>query len=301
LASENGIRRASLRGSSRLLLGGGLLLALAALALPPAHADAFQCDFAYTSGQPIFAGGGPSVWETTDDAQFADAVLLAGSLGRQDAFDSTFLAHINKSPYAHSGDDCTREASGRELAYPAVENVIPGIALAPKLYVDRRKPFARALATIENIGASPITFAFTWQGSFGSDSATAVDRTSSGNGVMANNDRWATSCEDVEVDGCVKQDDIVRDPELAHNWEGRGASVSADTVGDLEVGAGNNQLTFGGVELGPDQKITFIQVVSLGKNIKQVRRASAAIDAHPGRYGIFAGMSKAERRRLANW
>jgi hypothetical protein len=117
------------------------------------------------------------------------------------------------------------------------------LEVTPTLYLGRTKPFGRQLVFVKNTSTAPVTIDFLFDGDLGSDSDTNVDRSSSGDQTVDGADIWATSCEDVDADGCLDtKGEKFRDPELAHNWERKGKKpksadqvVLADGNGDFNV------------------------------------------------------------------
>jgi hypothetical protein len=164
---------------------------------------------------------------------------------------------------------------------------------------------ARQFVSLRNPSGSPVTIDFSWSGDLGSDEITAVGTSTSGDISMNQGDRWGTSCEDDEGDGCGNisgDDDVSRDPELAHNWEGKGVGAgSADLVFDPELNDGEVFFGFATTSIGAGKTVTFMQLVSLAPTIRSANRAAKAIDRNPARAGAFDRLSKRERRRLVNW
>jgi hypothetical protein len=233
-------------------------------------------------------------------------MLVKGGLGfgRYDAFDGYGEATIGLNDYENPDTDgCTRVNNGHGLRFPGDTTVLGGLTVIPELYADPKKPFGRQLVLLRNTAGGPITFDFEFDWDLGSDSATNVDRISSGNGIAAANDVWATSCEDANTNGCatVQNGERFRDPELAHNWERKGkkpdsadAIALADTSSDIDV-------EFDDVTVPAGKTFAYMEVVSLGRTIKAVRKAAPRIAKNPKDYGVFKGLTKAERRALRNW
>jgi hypothetical protein len=138
-------------------------------------------------------------------------------------------------------DGCKPFAGGHGLRFPT--QTIGVLEVTPTLYLGRTKPFGRQLVFVKNTSAAPTTIAFLFDGDLGSDSDTNVDRSSSGDQTVDGADVWATSCEDLDADGCLDtKGEKFRDPELAHNWERKGKKpksadqvVLADGNGDFNV------------------------------------------------------------------
>lgn len=281
---------------------GGVLaalgLGLALLLVPASQATAASCDGA-------LKGAGPSGWQSDgEDGEFEEAMLLT-SVGldalRDDALDDYGEPEINDSGYQNNSEaGCKQSKRTNEIVFPT--RTVEGVAVTPQLYASKRKPFARQYVSLRNPGPGPVTVDFGWDGDLGSDGGTRVAKSSSGDATATAGDRWATSCEDDEGDGCAKTvgDDVDRDPELAHNWRGKGAPASPSAV-ILATGDGDFDVTFANVTIGPGKTVAFMQVVSLAPKIKAANRAAQAIDRNPAKYGVFKALSKKERKRLRNW
>jgi hypothetical protein len=278
-----------------LVAGAGALLLLAG----SGQASAANCNVGVL-------GGGASAWDFDGgDGEFEDATLLT-DLGqdplRDDAFDDYGEVLIDGAGYENPNEaGCRYPRGGREGIFPAEE--VNGVVVKPALYVHGRKTFGRQFVSLRNPGPAPVTIEFAWDGDLGSDSSTVVGTTSSGDPSMNQGDRWGTTCEDGDGDGCANvAGEAERDTELAHNWEGKGSKKhSADLVFDPELTGANVRFQFDDVTIGAGKKVTFMQIVSIAPSIKQANRAAKAIDKNPARYGAFAGLSKQERERLQNW
>ena len=252
-------------------------------------------------------GGGPSAWQADGTDGELDEGVLFTDVGldalRDDAVDGYGLPQVDGSDYENtSAAGCNYTRDGREILFPA--RTVSGVSVKPQLFVSKRKPTARQFVSLRNPSGSPVTIDFSWEGDLGSDSGTAVGTSTSGDISMNQGDRWGTSCEDDEADGCgnIDGDDVDRDPELAHNWEGRGVGAgSADLVFDPELNDGEVFFEFQDVTIGAGKTKTFMQLVSLAPSIRKASRAAKAIDRNPARAGAFDRLSKQERRRLVNW
>jgi hypothetical protein len=288
------------KGRSRSFYG---LLALpAALVLfgaAPAGASAADCEFAWL-------GGNGSGWDSADeDGDFYDGALLPVGAGvdsvetdlRDDPFDDYGIAQVDGTEYDNPDPTgCKRD--GRTNRFPADEPATD-IRVRPELYVPRNRAFGRQLVTLTNTGDTALTFEFAFNGDLGSDDFTVVAKTSSGNNTVNGADRWATSCEDGDADGCATSDDVGRDPELAHNWERKGKKEeSADDV-LLANGDSEFDVTFENVKLKPGQSKSFVEIVQMCRSIGAANKAVKAVEDGPGY--LFAGLSKKERKRIQNW
>jgi hypothetical protein len=271
----------------------------AAFAIIPAGASAVTCEAG-------LRGGGPSAWiPDPNNGDFEDAVLFTNGLDtvRDDAFDGYSQAFLDASPYDNpsaTSAGCDRNDARTKLVYPG--DNIGGVRVRPMLLTDRSNRRGRVYVSLTNTTGAPVTFDFRFDGNLGSDTNTNVARTSNGDGIVQPADRWATSCEDQDADGCAATDgnDVDRDPELAHNWEGKQAEDSADTI-DLADGADTYDVTFEDVTIGSNKTKAYMEVVTLNPTIGTANKAANQVDDRPGRSGVFAGLSDEQKTRLRNW
>jgi hypothetical protein len=284
------IRRAfTLAGAAALvaLLGGGATTATAA-----------PCDGGFFGGGPL------SAWELDNDGEFNDADLFP-SVGadpfREDAFDDYSEVEINGDDYDNPNTDgCRYPRNNREVVFPT--DVVNGIAVRPQLYVSGRAALGRLFVSLRNTTAGPLTVEFAWDGNLGAGDP-VVGATSSGDQSMNQDDRWGTSCDDEDLDGCSNvAGETERDPELSFNWEGKGSKKhSADIVEDPELTDDDVRFQFDDVTIGAGKTVTFLNVTTLAPKIRAANKAARAIDRNPKEAGVFAKLSKKELKRLQNW
>jgi hypothetical protein len=294
-----------------LLIVGVLLALAAASAIPaPAGAATVSCDFDPASDNDGTSPGGltgkDTLWATADSGgDFEDGLLLdhKDGLGRNDAFDDYGLATIGTTSYDNpdpDDDGCKRINHGHGVLFPT-DDTLP-VDVTPILYADPKKPFGRQLFILKNTSGSDQTFDFQFDGDLGSDSLTNVDKSSSGNGSVNQHDIWATSCDDIDSDGCVNtKGEQFRDPELAHNWQGKGnVKEKADDVA-LVDGDGNIDVDFDDVKVKDGKTVALMEIVSLHPTIKPARSTAAKIAHDPQGYGVFNGLTKKQRGEILNW
>jgi hypothetical protein len=288
------------QGGPRAWAGAALALAAAVLWLTAAPtAKAAYCYY------PAVGGGGHSFW-TPDlgSGGFYEAALFSRTLGvYRDNFNLSWgRPQIDATDYNNPDDfGCQPENHGQEWAMTPQD--IGGIKVTPKSYVDRKRALGRSYVALKNTSASPVTFDFTFDDRLGFNTATNLDRTSNNPRSSAGaNDKWATVCDDPDADGCGNTaGEASRMPEVADNWEGVGkVRDSADAV-TLADGDQTATITFQAVTLQPGQRAAYMEVLSLALNIRKARSEAALAGKHPGRYGVFRGLSKAEQKRLRNW
>jgi hypothetical protein len=273
-----------------------LPMAAGVMALAPASASAALC------GQ-AFDGAGASHWYANGGGgEFDDVEALFGSLAiaRGDAFDGYGVAEIDGNAYDNPDPNdagCTRK--GRTLKFPG-DGPVADIRVRPELYVSGKRPLGRQLVSIRNTGNSPVTFDFGWDGDLGSDSDTNVANTSSGDALVAANDRWATSCDDTDADGCGNvAGEAFRDLEVASNWERKGQKKESADVVVLADGDSNFDVTFEDITLQPGKTKVFMEIVHVAKTIKSANRAARKTEGGPG--FAFAGLKQKTINRIQNW
>ena len=279
----------------------GVLGGLALLGTAPGAASAATCSHLVTSDETFLTGAGPSIWQVAEGGYIEDAGLFDGSLGRNDAFDDVGLGSVLGSDYSNPDTDaCTTENGGREIVFP-VDDSLTDLTMRPKVFVSRRKSFGRVLFTARNTGPTETSVIYSFANDLGSDDNTKVFRTSSGDNVVTESDRWAITCEDPDGDGCTNvAGEAGRDPEILHVFQSRRRTGQLDGV-DLESGDGDYDTDYAGVLIGPDEAKSVMYVVHLAKSVGAARRAAKAIDKNPARYGLFEGMSKSERKFTRNF
>ena len=280
---------------------GGLAVAavFVAFAAAPAGASAADCEFAWL-------GGNGSGWDSEEtNGNFYDGAMLPTGPGidyvsselRDDPFDDYGIPDVDGTDYSNpDSDGCKRD--GRTNRFPADEPVTD-IKVTPELYVPKDRALGRQLVTLKNTGASNATVDFRFDGDLGSDNYNRVAKSSSGDASVDDGDVWATSCEDVEADGCADQADLGRDAELAHNWERKGNKQDSADVVALANGSSNLDVTFEDVKLKPGQSKSFVEIVQMARTIGEANKAVKRVEDGPGY--LFAGLSDKERGLIQNW
>lgn len=285
--------------------------AIGALMLAPSGAMAIDCELDIGSSSEgddagAILGGGSSWWETTDDGAIDEAGLFkpGGGLTRGDAYDEYASINIDAASYNNpdaDDDGCTRTDGGRGLRYPTDE-LTPDVFITPELYFAKNRAMGRTLLKIRNAGAAAIEVDLLSDGDLGADDAANVDKSSSGNATANESDVWATSCEDPDSDGCANvAGEQLRDPELAHIWERKGAKRESADIVTLADGAGNFDVGFNDVTIGAGKTVSLMLIGTLHPKLKPARKAAAQIAKNPEDNGVFAGLSRQEQRQILNW
>jgi hypothetical protein len=118
--------------------------------------------------------------------------------------------------YNQLGAPPTPECGDRQYVYPTMTT--GSLEVSRKVYVPDTDSFARWLTSVKNTGAAPATVTLVTYNNLGSDSATAIVTTSSGDSVADLTDRWVTTFQNYS--GTTSPD-----PRLGHVLQGPGAPV----------------------------------------------------------------------------
>ena len=274
-----------------------IALSLAAAAFP-ARAGAVSCD-------ADMRGGGPSGWSLNGTfGSVEDAVLFTHGLDavRDDAFDAARVAGVDSAIYMNpKPNGCRRVLNGHGVTFPPAR--AGGIRVRPKLYFPAKRAFARALILLRNPGPSPAEIEYAIDADPGSDDATRIGTTSSGDRTVDAADAWATTCEDQQNDGCAGTGgaDADRDPELAHIWQRQGPRPESADDFELATGLDDYDVRWIHVQIAAGETIGFMDVEMMAPTIARANRFARRAAVHPWRLGLFRGMSARERRELSNW
>jgi hypothetical protein len=278
---------------SATLCAGAVLASLA-----PASAAAATCDV-------DLRGASQSFWQLHPEAGAlteAFAYDAARNALRDDAIDDRHgELLIDGVPYANPNPDgCKRAQRGREYIFPSA--AVGDVRVTRSVYVDRRRMFARQLDTIRNTSGSRVTVDLDWVFQLGSDAETIVAGSSSGDANVNGADRWGTSCEDLDADGCgdVAEEEY-RDPEIALNWERqRGPHDSADSVVYEDANEAPT-VGFENVRIKPGRVVSYVAITSLAFTPAGAKQTARRIGRDPQGLGVLRGLSVRERARISNW
>lgn len=260
-----------------------LALVAALLAAPAAHAATVSCNFDPESDNdgtdPGALVGKGTLWETNADlGTFDDGLLVdnKGGLGRYDAFDDYGTATLDAAPYSNPDPNgCKRINHGHGVLYPT--DTSGPVEVTPMLYADPKKPFGREVIVMKNTSGTDQTFDFLFDGDLGSDDLTEVDKSSSGNGSVNTQDIWATSCDDIDSDGCANTKGEAFRDELAHNWRGKGNVKEEPTQVDFADGDSNFDVTYADLTVKDGKTVALMEIVSMHPTIKPARATAAKI------------------------
>jgi hypothetical protein len=195
---------------------------------------------------------------------------------------------------------CSYSQGGQEVTYPT--EIRGTLRINRKVYVDRKRPFARWFDTITNIGPVAATVDVGWFDRTGHDFDFQLDTTSDPvEAALDAADAWATTCSDEDDDdSCSGETERRRRLEVASNWElDAGAEDSADLLSVASTDA--LDINFTDVSLDVGETVGYMQVVTLSRGIGAARMAASSIGAAPGPNRVLRGLSDAEKAQLANW
>lgn len=251
------------------------------------------------------SGGGPSGWFLNSTyGSVDDGFLLTNGLDgvRDNAFDGPRTAVVNAADYMNPNPDgCSRVLDGRGVNFPPA--VADGIRVRPKLYFPAGRAFARTLILLTNPGPGPADIQYSIDANPGSDAATRIGTTSSGDRIVDTADAWATTCEDEQNDGCAGTGgaDANRDPELALIWERQGQKPDSADLFELADGLDDYDARFNNVHIDPGETVAFMDIEMLAPTIARADRFAHRAATHPRRLGLFDGMTTRARSELRNW
>lgn len=161
------------------------------------------------------------------DVQDNDGALLNGS---SDAYDTAYRLYVNGTLYT-TGSPSTVSADGRHVYMPP--EAIGGLTVERYVYVPATGgDYARYIDVVTNMGASTVSASIEIRGNLGSDSATTITGSSSGDTTATLSDDWFSTDDATDGGG---------DPSLGHVVQGPGARTRASA---LTVSSDNLSWTF---------------------------------------------------------
>jgi Thrombospondin type 3 repeat len=257
-----------------------LTLAVAgAVAVAPGTALAADCS------QLLVRADGP-YWETLDGGGFVEA--------GGDAYDGygRLFVMVGAENTLYTPTDsqaCTFEDGDREIVYPT-EASSGGLQAARKVFVpDTGLQFGRILDIVSNPTAAPITARLEFDGNYGTDSATVVVATSSGDTVVGVGDAWAV----------VDESDF-EESKVASLWDSTLAADKGDEFPDgPALGDDDAAVVYDDVTIGPGETVIYMHVEHISDSRAGAQQFADAYGA--GSEQFYAGMSAAERSQLRNW
>lgn len=260
---------------------------------------------------------------TLDDGSTQLSKLGVFASDAYDRFGALFVGdgQSESTRYHDAGEDangCALEAGGRQLALKAVER--DGLEVQRRVFVSAAAggSGARLLDTVRNTTGAPVTadvyvgdLRADHGGSLGSDWTTTLHATSSGDGSLDADDRWA-----VTSDGRP----IASDPAIAHVWGGPGAEDDADLVrtgtargthtlnADADLDADQLGWAWTDVRVAPGQARSYLswEALRVSTDTKATTQAGLAAAAAAAQVAaplarVYEGLSAAQIGSVANW
>ena len=247
------------------------------------------------------AGNPPGVHSTSDSWDDWGALFVGG-----DAIGNLYFSTDDNS--------CSREDGGRELVFP--QTTLNGLLVQRKLFVATAPGLlgTRLLELITNPGTAPVTTSVQVgdtqsgdnDGDLGSDDATAVRSSSSGDTLLTTADLWT-----VTSDHPSDPMEVNEDPALAHVFDGAGGRqrIGFVTVTGVDFEPQDNlAYRWDNVTILPGQAAAFVsfeiqQDVLDGNAAEANANAATQADAYEqaAPQAIFAGMSQHEIGSVRNW
>jgi uncharacterized repeat protein (TIGR01451 family) len=303
------------------------VLALSATAAPSAMADVcgadnttqyldsggYEFDFSNPPSDP-FDRTGDEAAGTFYDGGADTTTTPPGPRDASDSWDSWGALLVGGTDVSNiynyfDNNACTNEDGGRERVFPTV--TVAGLEVSRKIFVSETGlPGARILNIIRNPGTEPKTTTVQVgdtlsgdnEGDLGSDNATAVRATSSGDATWDSNDLWAVTSDDPTSNG---------DLALLHITDGTGGLDHADAVGQSGTDAQPQDNVFwrwDNVTVPPGKTVIYLsyevqQGVADASSPAETSAASTVAQNYESasRDVIFGGMSDAEIVATQNW
>lgn len=156
------------------------------------------------------------------------ATTLSGGLAKAplgDAFDGYAALIVNGTPYSRNGV-ATTECGDRQLVYKP--QVLGALQVSRKVFVPAEGAFVRWANIVQNLGADTETVHVRLAGDLGSDEATVLMATSSGDRLVTPVDTWAVSMEALPADAVPG--DLSTDVRLAHVWQNSLGRTRVDSI-----------------------------------------------------------------------
>ncbi len=212
--------------------------------------------------------------------------------GSSDAFDGGLYLSLYSSSaqsVSFSGPSFgTPEDNNREIAM-ARQSPAFGLNVTRKLFVPADGYFGRYLEVLTNPGATPITVDVAVDSNLGSDSATRVVATASGDTFFDTADTWLVTDDDALATPSG-------DPSLAFVLGGAGASRALSLA---RVSSDSIALRWNGVTVPPGQTVVLMHfVVQQPRKTGAIGAAQRLAQLPPE---AMAGLSADERSQILNW
>lgn len=221
-------------------------------------------------------------------------------------------ASLQNLYYSPNNESCFLESGGREQVFPSLP--LRGLSVQRKIHVpEAGLQSARILNLLTNRSQRTVTTSVqvgdtrteSNYGDLGSDGATKVRFSSSGDTALTTADRWAVTSD--------HSGGANSDPALAHIIDGPGAvkRISFVTLQGLlpaETPEDNLAWRWSDVRIRPGQTVALVSYAGInvlstrdGADEDVTARAQAVAHHRAGPNLLFAGMSPIERAAVTNW
>jgi len=221
--------------------------------------------------------------------------------GEDDTYDGWGLVIVDNVVYDATGKTtCVVTADRRELDLPEV--AMSGLQVSRKLFVPADgTAFGQSITFLRNPSPEPITVQLTFEGRLGSNAATKLLATSTGDSVVEEpaRDSWV-----VTADSATNPDDTP----VAHIFDSSASGV-VDRVDHLFGGFNGTDLWADGVDtvravydnvtVPPNATVSYMEVEAQRDTIDAAKAAAPTLSALP--LELVANLSIAELATLRNW
>jgi hypothetical protein len=210
---------------------------------------------------------------------------------RHDAFDGAFNIKVNGT--AFQDPTGTVDLTGTTLTSNSV--VMSGLNVTEQYFFDPASPTVRVVVSLQNPTGAPITATVTWDNNLGSDSATAIVTTSSGDTLVTSADQWFISWDGTPTG----------DPTQSPVAFGPGASVTPTTL----FAPGQTSATpdrfdeqyVVTVPAGATRRLMFFDRLYQDNATAQSQISTFATITSLQNAGLLAGLSGQQQSEIVNW
>ncbi len=285
-----------------------------AIALQPMGAEANTGAVSIRSGNAIWFVNTNITFTTTSSGSLAiseAALHTAGastpaSFNRNDAFDGALGWHVYTSPPGEADRSGGYYQAGGAVSVTANTVVGPTKALAglnahAELFFPSSKTVARSILYLQNPSGAPITVTVDNDNNLGSDAATSIQATSSGDTTFDAADNWVVSCQQsiVSPGTC----DTTLDPVLTFAFQGPGA-IRAGSAGPI-FASGNDQpnFRFSGITVPAGGTRAVMIFVQLSDTAAHAEADAPRFTNNATLQGTdyLTGLSTPQQQEIVNW
>lgn len=221
-----------------------------------------------------------------------DGTLLDGT---QDAYDGglhlSLFSGGTELPFTGSSVGFTQE-NGRQVVIQQLG--LANLDVTRKIFVPDTGYFARYMEILTNSGTAPVTVDAQIFSNLGSDSATRIIATSSGDKILGTDDFWVVSDDD---DGTFPFPNS--DPTLAHIFGGPNARLGVSAVSLPPSGSDNLSYRWNNLTIPPGQTIILMHFASQAATQPSATAAAQRLVQLPPE--AIAGLSSDEIANIQNF